>query len=507
MATKSAVTKKAPGSGKKPLKVLFVGSEAYPYAQVGGLGEVLSALPKALRKLKHDVRVFIPKYGIIKKKKYKFTAVLEGLRLGKPATDPHGLTVSNVLKHKAANGAITYLLENMEYYEKRANVYGYSDDTVRWVLLSRGVLEFIRQSDWVPDVIVANDWQTGFIPNLMKTEYRADPVISRIASVFVAHNLKHQGSFDVHFLKDTEYDQGADPVPQYIDNRMPKLNGMRRGILYADTICTVSPTYATEILSTEFGEKLEEVLRHRQNRLTGILNGIDYKKYNPATDRHITKRYSANKLAGRAANKKALQRISKLPQRKDVFLLGFSGRLDDQKGIKLFMEIAEPLLKNLDMQFVLNGVGDNDVRMFFKKLKEKYPDQVHANHFTVFSFSKRIFAGADALLMPSRFEPAGLVQMEAMHYGSVPVVRNIGGLADTVKDDMPGDPGTGFLFDDFDHMALMIAIVRTYQAFHDKRRWEGIVRRGMRQDFTWDAAAKEHDAMYRRAIRLHRTRR
>jgi starch synthase len=250
------------------------------------------------------------------------------------------------------------------------------------------------------------------------------------------------------------------------------------------------------------GEKLNDVLRRRQDRLTGILNGIDYTKYNPATDKYITKNFSASRLKGRETNKQALQRIFKLPQRKDAFLMGFVGRLDEQKGIRLFMRIAKPLLENLDVQFVLVGTGEKDFRMFFKELQEKYPGQVSPHLFFDKALPKRIFAGADALLMPSRFEPAGLVQMEAMHYGCVPIVRNTGGLADTVEDDAPGDPGTGFVFDDYNHMALMIAIVRAYTAFQDRRRWEGIIRRGMREDFSWDASAREHAALYRRAIRL-----
>ena len=492
--------------GKRPprsLKILFVTTETAPFAKVGGLGEVLSALPKALRKDGHDARVFMPKYLSIKKRRHAMTKVIEGIQMAKPATDPYGLTVANVIQNKAKDGAITYFLENMEYYEKRANVYGYADDTARWVLLSRGVLEFIRRSDWVPDVIVANDWPAGFVPNLMQTEYRNDPVIRNIACVFVIHNLRNQGMFDVHFLKGKDYDKGTKPIPDFIDGRMPRLNGMRRGILYADAICAVSPTYATEILSTEFGERLNDVLRRRQDRLTGILNGIDYKKYNPGTDKQITKNYTERRLSGREANKHALQRVFKLPQRKDAFLIGFVGRLDEQKGIRLFMRIAKPLLSNLDIQFVLVGTGDKDFRMFFKELQEKHPGQVSTHLFYDQKLPKRIFAGADAILMPSRFEPAGLVQMEAMHYGCVPIVRNTGGLADTVINDRPGDPGTGFMFDRYDHMSLMIAMVRAYAAFQDKRRWTGIIRRGMREDFSWDAAAKDHTALYRRAIRLH----
>lgn len=487
------------------LKILFVGTEAAPYAKIGGLGEVLFALPRSLRALGHDVRVFIPKYAsIAKAKKFKLTPVMEGLRLGVSAKDPYGLTVANVLKHRTSKGEITYFLENMEYYEKRANVYGYADDTVRWVLLTRGVLEFLRHSDWVPDVIVANDWQTGFIPNLMATEYRNDPIISRIASVFVIHNLRHQGTFDVHFVKDRDRDMGTKPIPDVLHRSIKNLNGMRRGILYADSIAVVSPTYAGEILDAELGEKLDDVLRKRKSRLTGILNGIDTKKYDPSRDRFITKKYSEKRIGGRSANKASLQRIFKLPKRKDAFVIGFVGRFDEQKGMNLLMQALPPLLKNLDIQFVSVGTGNKEYRLFFKRLRERFPKQASSHLYFDVGLPKRIFAGADAILMPSRYEPSGLVQMEAMRYGCVPIARNTGGLADTVTDDAPGHPGNGFLFDAFDPMAFLIAVVRAYTAFEDTRHWQSIVRRGMREDFSWDVSASRHEQLYRKAIRLHK---
>jgi starch synthase len=475
-----------------------------PYAQVGGLGEVLAALPDALRKQALDVRVFLPKYLGISRKKFKLTPLLKGLRLGNPSSDPHHLTVANVLTHVRRDGAVTYFLENMEFYEKRANVYGYADDTARWILLSRGVLEFVRRSDWVPDVIVANDWATGFIPNLMRTEYRNDPVVSRIASVFVIHNLRHQGMFDAHFVKDSDYDWGTTSVPDIFDPQVKTLNGLRRGILNADIISTVSPTYAKEILSPEMGEKLDAVLGKRRDRLVGILNGIDYKKFNPATDRSLTRTFSAAHPNPRAQNKQTLQRLFKLPQRRDAFLMGFVGRLDEQKGINLLMRIAPALFNNLDLQFVLVGTGENDYRLFFKELQEKYPNRVSCHLYYDSKLPRRIFAGADAILMPSRYEPAGLVQMEAMHYGAIPIVRNTGGLADTVRDDSSDRPGTGFVFGPYDEMSLMIAIVRAHQTYQNARHWRSIVGRAMREDFSWSVAAKAHAALYRRAIRLHR---
>ena len=207
----------------KKLKVLFVGAEAAPFAKVGGLGEVLFALPRAMRAMGHDVRTMIPNYARIARKKYKVRMVAENLKVGGKESDPYGLTTSNVLQHDGTETGTTYFLENMEYYEKRANVYGYSDDSARWVLLCRGTIEFLRQSDWIPDVIVANDWATGFLPNLLRTEYKNDPVVGDIPVVFLIHNLKNQGMFDVHFVSDADYDFGTTPVPGVLGKKMGKL--------------------------------------------------------------------------------------------------------------------------------------------------------------------------------------------------------------------------------------------------------------------------------------------
>ncbi len=483
------------------LKILFVGAELAPFAKVGGLGEVLFALPRAMRGLGHDVRAVVPNYASVARKKYTVTVVAENLKVGGKEPDPYGLTTSNVLMHEGKETGVTYFLENMEYYEKRANVYGYIDDTARWVLLCRGVIEFLRVSDWVPDVIVANDWATGFLPNLLRTEYRHDPVVSDIPVVFLIHNLRNQGMFDAHFIKETDKDSGTTPVPGVLGKGLSKLNGMRRGIMYADLMSTVSPTYAKEILTAEFGERLEDALKSRKSRLTGILNGIDQKKYNPSHDRDIRNKYTKGNLDGRRRNKLALQRIFKVPLDQDVFTIGFVGRLDEQKGINLFSAIAPALFENIPFQFFLVGTGDKDYRMFFKELKEKYPDRVGVHLFFDEKLPKQIFAGADALIMPSRFEPAGLVQMEAMRYGCVPIVRNTGGLADTVVDFNPlTRDGTGFVFGPYDPMGLFIAIIRAYEVYRDRRRWKGIVMRGMSSDFSWDTSAREHVALYRKAI-------
>ncbi|MBI2676486.1 MAG: glycogen synthase [Candidatus Yanofskybacteria bacterium] len=491
----------------KKLKILFVAAEAAPFIKVGGLGEVMRSLPRAMKELGHDARLFIPKYAKIEADKFPMELEIGELDIAPNEKDPHGLLVSNVLKHLDKESGITaYFLENMEYYEKRANTYSYGDDTIRWVLLSKGALEFIRRSDWKPDVIIASDWQTGFIPNLIKTEFKDDPVLSKIATIFVIHNLKFQGMFDPHFVPELEADSGQGPIPDFNDPHILKLNGARRGILYADIINTVSPTYAKEILTPEFGEKLEEILREKRDALFGTLNGIDNEGFNPETDPDIPAHYSRSALAGRYHNKVALQKSFGLPEDDKIFVMGFVNRLTEQKGVDLLQEIAPSLFDNLDFQLVIVGTGDTKYRTAFKELQEKYPARVAVHPFFDEKLPKLVFSGADAVLIPSRFEPSGLVQMEAMRYGAIPIVRKTGGLADTVTDYYPGiDHGTGFVFEKYNSYAFLIAIVRAWQAYRNKKEWSSLIKRVMSQDFSWKKSAKDYVKLCHSAINKHQS--
>lgn len=487
------------------LKILFVASEAAPYVKIGGLGEVMRSLPHALRDLGYDARVMFPKYADIDTKDLNLQPEILSIPLFSSAADPYGLLVSNVLKLIEPDGRVTaYFLENAEYYEKRANVYGYNDDTARWVLLSKGVLEFIKQSEWKPDIIVANDWMTGFIPNLLETEYKNDPILSKIATVFVIHNLKHQGMFDQRFISEIDYDSGQGSIPDFFDPNLWKLNGMRRGILYADVISTVSPTYAQEILAPELGEKLEEILRSRRARLFGVLNGIDYEEFNPETDPQVAFHYNALNIKERAGNKTVLQKRVNLPEDSNKFIVGFVGRLDEQKGIGLLMPVIDSLLENLGFELVLVGTGEDNFRVFFQELQTRHPKQVSVNLLFDANLPKMIFSGADIVLIPSKFEPCGLVQMEAMRYGAIPLVRRVGGLADSVDNYSPEESkGTGFVFDKYDHNAFLITLVQAFETFRFKKEWQKLIKRAMKKDFSWHQSAKEYAKLFQKALAFH----
>lgn len=491
---------------KTKYKILFVASEAAPFVKVGGLGEVMYSLPKALRELGHDARVMVPKYATIDLEKYPLRLEYEGLELEPETEDPHGLLKSNVLRYEdEKDGSISYFLENMEYYEKRANVYGYGDDTTRWVLLSRGSLEFIKVSDWRPDIIVASDWQTGFIPNLMHTVYKDDPVISKISNIFSIHNLKHQGTFDPSLVSEMDIDAGQSPIPSFFDPRIKYMNGMRRGIKYADVITTVSPTYAKEMMTEEFGEKLDKLLSERKERLFGILNGIDTDSFNPGNDDALAQKYSSKELEKRLENKIALQKQFGLPVDSDKFIVGMVTRITGQKGFDLLEQNLVSLLENLDFQFVIVGEGESKYRKIIDDLKVKYPDRI-GSHFTFDSALPRlIFGGADAVLIPSKYEPSGLVQMEAMRYGCIPIVRKVGGLADSVEDfDPKNNKGTGFVFEKYDPLVLTITFVRAFEIFKQKKEWVKLIKRAMAKDFSWKKSAKEYVKIFNLAIQFHK---
>ena len=306
---------------KKKYKILFIASEAGPFVRAGGLGEIMYSLPKSLRELGNDVRVMTPKYGTIDTERFNLKLELSKLTPVPVENDPNGLFISNVLRYDDEKGdTLAYFLENKEFYEKRANTYGYSDDAIRWALLSKGTLEFLKQSDWLPDILVASDWQTGLIPNYLHTEYKDEPALSKFTTVFSIHNLAFQGMFDNRSVSDMDYDAGQEQIPSFDNPRLLKLNFMRRGIMYADIINTVSPTYAQEITTPEYGESLHNLLTERRMRLFGILNGVDYESYNPETDPNLPNTYSINTLEKREDNKRLLRKKFNLPDR-DVPLL------------------------------------------------------------------------------------------------------------------------------------------------------------------------------------------
>jgi len=498
-------------SRKPKLKVLFVSSEETPFEKVGGLGEVVFSLPRALKHLGYDVRVMIPRYGTIDVSRRDIKMEYEGLEVPTAPGNEGKRLVCNVRRFDPGSDphdpVTTYFLENQEYYELRSNVYGYKDDRIRFALLSRGCLEFLNmKSDWLPDVIVSTDWITGFLPNFLATDYRDYKGLQSIATVFSIHNILSQGMTRYHkFIPDMERDDGHGPVPDFFDPRMDDMNFLRRGIMYADAVNTVSKKYAEEITTEEFGEGLDALLRDRRDRLFGILNGIDYETNNPETDPALARRFSMKQVELRDENKLELQRRFGLAVDKQVFLAGVVARLTRQKGFTLFPPVIESFLKTTKSQLIVVGEGENEIMNFFNDLQKKFPAQVRANLEFSDELPHLIFGGADVILVPSAFEPSGLTQMEAMRYGAVPVARKVGGLADTVLDFSPETgEGTGFLFEEFDPTAFLIALIRAFTNWRHRSSWRRLQRKVMGQDFSWKHSAKEYEKLFRFAVQMHR---
>ena len=480
----------------EPLKVLFLSAEAVPFAKVGGLADVAGSLPKALRALGHDVRLMIPRYGSIRSDQFHLEKV------GKPIPVPAGRgEVKAHLFHTITDdGVPTYLIWDEKYFSPRERVYGFDDDPQRFVFFSRAAAAALPLLGWMPDVIHANDWHTAAVPTWLAYEGRYLREYRHLASLFTIHNLAYQGISGRLILTFARME-----YVKHLDVEPPgQVNWMAQGIANADLITTVSPQYAKDIVETEAGAGLSPLLRQRQDRLFGILNGIDYDQWDPTADPHIPQHFSLSDLRMRAVNKAALQQTARLPVRADVPLIGMVSRLDPVKGIDLLEPVLEPLLQG-DVQFVLLGTGQPEYHEMLEHLQSRFPDKMRVFLRYDDSLARRIYAGCDIFLMPSRFEPCGLGQMIAMRYGAVPVVHKTGGLADTVIDyhERP-DKATGFAFSPFTPEACLDGLRRALGVFRDREAWIGLQTRGMKADFSWKASAKKYADLYRRAVDAYR---
>src|SRR6266446_445649 len=484
---------------EQPLKILMLAAEAVPFAKVGGLADVVGALPKALQDLGHDVRVVMPRYGQINTERFELKTVVDNVSVN---MSNFRVQVS-VRQGTIGNEIPVYMIDAPRFFD-RENIYGYTDDGERFILFCRGVLEAMRTLDWAPDIIHCHDWHTGIVPNWTHTIFRDDPFYADAATVYTIHNLAYQGIFGYRILEVAGVAAGGFLYPQIVE-LANVVDIMGRGILFADAITTVSGRYAQEILTPEFGEKLDQLLRSRRERLFGILNGIDYQEMNPAADRYIHTCYDSDTLDKRAENKRALQERAHLPAKPEVPLLAMISRLTDQKGFDLIAQIAQPLLAQ-GIQLVVLGIGDQHYHELFQNLAARYPEQVAI--FLTFNseLAQSIYAGSDMFLMPSRFEPCGLGQLIAMRYGSVPIVHSVGGLADTVEEyDPRTGEGNGFTFTNYDPWELFAAIVRALELFRFKDLWRTLQRRGMAADHSWQASAMRYVEVYRNALAFHKS--
>ena len=476
-----------------PLKVLFVASECSPFAKTGGLGDVVGALPKALRMRGLDVRLVMPLYAGMRWQDFE---PLEGV-LSVPMW--YGAAYAGVrLTRLPGTDVPIYFLEHHHYFD-RPYLYGppadaYADNLERFAFLSRGALELSKALGWTPDVVHAHDWQTALAPIYLNTVEWAQPLHGS-ASVYTIHNLAYQGVFDGGALFIT----GLGPEhyhPRELEH-FGTLNLTKGAIYHATRLSTVSPTYAREIQTPEYGCGLDGPLAERSADLIGILNGIDVSQWDPATDPLIAAHFDMRSLDGKAVCKVALQTEAALPVRSEVPLLAFIGRLTSQKGVDVLAQALDRVLA-WNVQLVLLGTGDPEAERFFAEAGRRHPDRLRVWIGFDDARAHRIEAGADLLLMPSRFEPCGLSQLYSLRYGTLPVVRATGGLVDTVVNyDESTGGGTGFMFHDLTPDALANTIGWAISTWYDRpHHIAGMRRRAMAQDFSWDRAASAYERLY-----------
>src|SRR5215469_16436205 len=470
-------------------RILFVTSEMYPLAHTGGLGDVAAALPAALRELGADVRVVLPMYRSVRER-----AVKKGRPVAVPGTD--GVTI--VAARTPDTDVPVLLVDSPALFDRDGSLYvdesgaDWPDNSIRFAMLSK-VASIVGSASspigWSPQLLHANDWQTGLAVALLATRREGRP-----ATVFTIHNLTFLGlfpgaQFSTLGLPPSAF--GVDGLEFYGD-----ISLMKAGIFYADRVTTVSPTYAREIQTSRFGAGLEGLLRMRGSQLAGILNGADYKRWDPGTDAQIAARYSPIDMSGKADCKAALQRELGLEQRTDAFVIGSVSRLTTQKGLDLLMS-ALPNVMDAKLQIALLGSGDHAMEQSWLDATRKYPGRLAVRIGYDEPLSHRIEAGADAFVMPSRFEPCGLNQMYSLRYGTPPIVHRVGGLADTVEDGV-----TGFSFKEPTPAALAAAIKRARTAFTDRHAWRAMQLRGMAKDFSWPRSAKQYLEVYRQLLSM-----
>ena len=487
------------------LTICYVASEIAPFMKTGGLGDVLGALPKAVAQQGHNVKVFVPYYRHITLTPNRLRSVeinhavnIQGKQY------PIMLYIYRNTKTKVE----MYFIGNDEMFS-RAGVYvdpetnqDYEDNDERFIFFNKAVFAVMAKQRIRPDIVHVHDWQTAIFPVYGKTTYASEPELSNTKYVLTIHNLAYQGVFPPETFDKLDLDKSllqpmTGPFEFY-----GKVNFLKAGILFADKITTVSKQYASEIQTSEFGCGLEGVLKKRSEDIHGILNGVDYTVWSPSRDRKLFHTYHIANLSGKRMNKVELLNEAHLPIRDTAPLIGMITRLVDQKGLDLVVAAAKRLFA-MNVQMVILGTGDQKYHDAFKKLQEQYPDKFRA--FLKFddTLAHRIEAASDIYLMPSRFEPCGLNQLYSLKYGTVPVVRKVGGLADTVVDYNPATKeGTGFVFEEYTPEAMLGAIERAVELFQKKRAWTKVMKAGMREDFSWNKSATKYIDLYQQVHEL-----
>ena len=487
---------------KDLLKILFVTAECSPYAKTGGLGDVLGALPFYLNRLGHDTGIVMPLYSCIERKKFGIEIAVKDMNV------PMGFeTIICDVRRTILNGEIPVYMIEYEPFFGRKNIYhnddfsDYQDNPKRFSFLSKAAFQLCKELGFSPDIIHANDWHTAISAAYLKRVYRDDPLFSNTAGVLTIHNLAYQGRYDRYYYGYTglpEEDFTSDKFECY-----NAVNFLKGGIFFADMVNTVSPGYAMETRTSSGGFGLDTFLNDKGDNYTGILNGADYRDWDPQTDSLIPVNYTLNNIEGKAVCKKVLQQQFGLEQLKDTPVIGIISRLVEQKGFYLLRESIEDIIKNKNVQFAILGAGDNALESFFISLVQRYPGKTGSHIGYSNELAHLIEAGSDFFLMPSLYEPCGLSQIYSLKYGTLPIVRATGGLKDTVINyDQETGEGTGFVFHEASAMAIYNTVVWSLETFYYRKpHIERLIKQAMKQNFSWEKSAGEYAGLYLKALK------
>jgi starch synthase len=471
------------------MEILFIASEAFPFAKVGGLADVTSSLAIALRESGHKPRLLLPRYASIE-------TPTQDAGVGDFGVSFMGHYDQVALRMTTLRSKIpVYLVESQRYFGTK-HIYA-GDELGRFLFFSLTIPAIISKLDLHPDIIHCHDWHTALVPLWLK---KANV---KLPCIFTIHNLAYQGAFHQQFFLDSGlFSVWQEYVPAVAPR--PSLNFMSQGILLADIVTTVSPTYASEILMPQYGAGLEELLHYRRNELCGIVNGIDCDEYNPATDPYLQSNYDSTTIERRIENKLTLQGKSRLPQNLDIPLFGMVSRLEEQKGIDLLLQAIDQFITETTAQLVVLGEGREDYQRLLTEAAANYPERISVLIANDERLAHLIYGGSDIFLMPSHFEPCGLGQLIAMRYGSIPVVRRTGGLTDTVKDVAEGN-GNGFVFQNYAPSEMLETMKRAEDSFWHRDEWRNLMIQNMKRDFSWKASARKYEEIYLRASEMPST--
>lgn len=476
------------------MKILFAAAEATPFIKTGGLADVIGALPKVLAQKGHDIRVVMPKYHKIKQQAGDRMRYLGYIYVNLGWRSQYA-----GIETLEQDGVTFYFIDN-EYYFGRDEVYGYYDDGERFAFLNRAVLDILPFLDFYPDILHCHDWHTAMIPLLLQDQYRQKPGYGHIATLFTIHNLLYQGIYPPIMLEDVLGLSSQYFHPDHVEYQ-GNISFMKAGILYSDHVTTVSPTYANEIQTSHYGYGLEGVLQTLGDRLTGIVNGIDTKIYDPMHDPYLAVPFQRS-LKKRMENKLQFQQEAGLPLQPDIPLVAMVTRLVESKGLDLVTRVLDEWLYYDQVQFVILGTGDPQYENWFREAAHRHPEKMAAIMRFDEGLSRRVYASSDLFLMPSMFEPCGISQLLALRYGSIPVVRETGGLNDTIQSYREYENiGNGFTFRNYNAHDMLYTLRRGVSTYrHDKEKWNELVLRALSQDHSWFKSADQYIDIYHKAI-------